>query len=135
MKNLNLKPWYVFFMTLISIATVSVAQSTADEQAILKTINDNNAAWAARDFDKWASCWSHESYVASFWGGPNNYAQADDWDTFAESTKTFFQNTNPEAKPAPAEVVSMRIATNMATVRTNAHGTMNLHVLEKTDGQ
>jgi len=86
---------YTTILILLCLSALSKAQSTAEEKAILKVVNDEVTAIMARDYDKWASTMAHKPYTSSFWGGFNNYNHAEGWEDLSQNMKNLFHNNSP----------------------------------------
>lgn len=122
------------FVFCISFPVLTLAQNTADEQAILKVIIADEAAWAGRNYDQWAANWAHKPYVVSFWGGYQGYTHAEGWEALSASAQNFFGNNQPVEAPPPVKDPIITVNGNMASVRMNSNGHMALKVLEKENG-
>jgi len=129
------KPNYLIILVLFCLPTWSMAQSTADEKAVLKVMNELQTAWSERDYDKWAANMAHKPYTTSFWGGYNLYNHAEGWEKVDADAKNFFQNFNPVPTPPPIVDAIITVHGNMASVRADSDGHMRLAVLEKENGQ
>ncbi|HSH75886.1 MAG TPA: nuclear transport factor 2 family protein [Longimicrobiales bacterium] len=123
-----------------------------DEAAVLEVIRGETEAFWEKDYDKWASHWSHEPYVRLMgWWEAGGVSVAEGWETVGGNMRRLMDE-NPEPNPTSGAVrrenINVRISGTMAMVTFDQYGldtgeaamdmpglSRETRVLEKHDGQ
>jgi hypothetical protein len=97
-----------------------------DKAAIVEVIERQAAAFWAKDFQRWADTWVHESYIRRLgWSPTGGVVSIEGWDAIGAAMKKNMAD-NPTPNPTPAKVVrdhfNFRFYGNAAWVTFEQHG-------------
>lgn len=125
--------------------------SEDDQDAIMRVIEAETAAYFNKDFEGWARCWVQEPYVRRWmWFGQGGITVREGWDQQGPAMKQAMENSpapNASALSVRRENVNIRVGRDMAWVTFDQHapktgdpfdvpGLQNeLRVLEKHAGE
>ena len=91
-----MKTLFITLISLISFASVTQAQATADADAIKKVITGQTDAFFAKNRDRWASYWAHEPYISwTAQGGATNVMTVSGWDAYSSMFEGYFNDPTP----------------------------------------
>lgn len=90
--------------------------SEEDRKAVMRVIEIEGAAYLAKDYDTWAACWAHASYVKRWVSttqrGVNTW---EGWERQGRPMKLYMEeNPRPSTAQYRREAISVRVANDMA---------------------
>jgi hypothetical protein len=97
-----------------------------DATAIMQVIADESSAFWNKEFEAWAHCWAHTSYVRlTGWWARGGITVMEGWEALRSRVKATM-DANPEPNPTAARVrrenVNLRISGEMAWVTFDQFG-------------
>jgi hypothetical protein len=100
--------------------------TSKDKDAIMALIAKESKAFWNKDFDTYASCWAHESYVRTVgWWEAGGVTVVEGWEERASRTKRHMEQS-PEANPTATKVrrenINLRIQNEMAWMTFDQYG-------------
>ena len=122
------------------------------KKAILEVIEQQAAAFWAKDFQRWSDTWVHAPYIRRLgWSDPGGVSSVEGWEAIgARMKKNMADNPKPNLTPAKLarERLNFRIYGNVAWVTFEQHGvstgeprfdmpglSYETRILEKHDGE
>jgi DNA-binding CsgD family transcriptional regulator len=92
------------------------AASEEDRKAVMRVIETESAAYLAKDYDTWASCWAHSSHVRRWVSTTRRGVNAwEGWERQGRPMKLFMEeHPNPSTAQYRREAINGRAAQDMA---------------------
>ena len=127
------------FLTLLLTAPMPIARAQApatsvsdeaplerEKAAILAVIEEQAAAFWAKDFERWAETWVHAPYVRRVgWSAAGGVANVEGWEAIGARVKKNMTD-DPKPNPTPAKLVrenrNLRIYCDVAWVTFDQRG-------------
>ena len=81
---------------------VSHLSRETEEESIRKVLDEETIYFYVRDYNKWASCWSHQPDVYFAYTSANTFVMCKGWEEVKEHMKTFMRD-NPDPHSPPIE--------------------------------
>ncbi len=81
---------------------VSHLSRETEEESIRKVLDEETIYFYTRDYNKWASCWSHQSDVYFAYTSANTFVMCKGWEEVKEHMKNFMRD-NPDPHSPPIE--------------------------------
>jgi len=97
-----------------------------EAEAIMKVIETESAEFWNKDFEAWARCWLHATYVRTMgWWARGGITVVEGWEQQSAGMKRLME-ANPKPNPTAGMVrrdnVNLRLSDNMAWVTFDQHG-------------
>lgn len=91
---------FLFILILASLQSIGFAQNqnTADEKAIIETIENESRYFWARDYKNWKKQWIHEKYIVWTAASDNGVNQYEGWEAWDQAVQQLFEE---DPKPIP----------------------------------
>lgn len=112
-------------ITLACFVFSSVSYAGDEKKAIIEVIDNEQAAFQAKDFEKWSAYWVHEAYTSQTGIQANSISALNSWDSISIVYKKVFEKKSDYKSSIKIDGYDVHIMDNVAKVFVKAKRTLS----------